>query len=153
MRTSKEWMREDTSQFLKWKSYQSTGAKAVLARFGARPVSGGPNQPVDAADVRRRAVLWGASNEFAVCTAACVRLRWSAAGGARFAPQAGQTRPCCSDQLERARGAERMQCRPSQIDLLSLYLPNQVSTFDWRSSRSPPTERKVSNGGSSPQRR
>ena len=60
-RTSEEWMREDTSQFLKWKSYQSTGARAVLAWFGARPVSGGPNQPVDAADVRRRAVLWGAS--------------------------------------------------------------------------------------------
>ena len=152
MRTSKEWMREDTSQFLKWKSYLSTGAKAVLARFGARPVSGGPNQPVDAADVRRRAVLWGASNEFAVCTAACVGLRWSAAGGARFASQAQQTRSR-SDQFERARGAERMRCRPLQIVLLSLYLPIQVSTFDWRSSRLPPTERKVSNGGSSPQRR
>ena len=78
---------------------QSTGAKAVLARFGARPVSGGPNQPVDAADVRRRAVLWGASNEFAVCTAACVRLRWFAAGGARFASRAQQTR-ARSDQFE-----------------------------------------------------
>ena len=69
------------------------GRRAVPAWFGARPVSGGPNQPVDAADVRRKAVLWGASNEFAACTAACVRLRWSAAGGARFASQAEQTRP------------------------------------------------------------
>ena len=49
------------------------GAKAVLARFGAYPVSGGPNQPFDAADVRRRAVLLGVSNEFAVCMHCCVR--------------------------------------------------------------------------------
>ena len=111
MRTSKEWMGEDTSQFLKWKSYQSTGAKAVLARFGARPVSGGPNQPVDAADVRRRAVLWGASNEFAVCTAACVRLRWFAADGARFAAQAQQTRPVATSSSEHE---ERRRCDPDR---------------------------------------
>ena len=43
----------------------------------ARPVSDGPYQPVDAADVRRR-VVFGArqDNEFAVRTAACNGLRW-----------------------------------------------------------------------------
>ena len=45
---------------------------------GVRPVSDGPYQPVDAADVRRR-VVFGArqDNEFAVRTAVCNGLRWS----------------------------------------------------------------------------
>ncbi|EJK50943.1 hypothetical protein THAOC_29943, partial [Thalassiosira oceanica] len=52
--------------------------------FGARPVSDGPYQPVDAADVQRR-VAFGASqdNEFAVRHCCVHRLRWPVVSGAR----------------------------------------------------------------------
>ena len=56
----------------------------VLGIYGRRElcthgsVSDGPYQPVDAADVRRRAVFGARQdNEFAVRTAACNGLRWS----------------------------------------------------------------------------
>ena len=52
--------------------------RAVLAWLGARArFQAAPTSllTTDAADdVRRRAVLWGTSNEFVVCTATCVRL-------------------------------------------------------------------------------
>ncbi|EJK52550.1 hypothetical protein THAOC_28158, partial [Thalassiosira oceanica] len=60
MRTDKEWMREDTWHFEVevLRVYLPTGAKSCgHAVFGARPVSDGPYQPVDAADVRRRAAF------------------------------------------------------------------------------------------------
>ena len=52
--------------------------------LGARPVSDGPYQPVDAADVRRR-VAFGArqDNEFAVRHCCVHRSRWSVVSGAR----------------------------------------------------------------------
>ena len=84
-------MRRQTHCNFEVEAYQSTGAKSCACTVWPRPVSGGPNQPVeltDAADVRRRAVLWGVSNEFAVCTPGCARLRWAAAVGACFASQA-----------------------------------------------------------------
>ncbi|EJK44124.1 hypothetical protein THAOC_37366 [Thalassiosira oceanica] len=66
MRTSKEWMREDTWHF-EVEVLRIYGRQELWSHgFGARPVSGGPYQPVDAADVRRR-VAFGArqDNEFA----------------------------------------------------------------------------------------
>ncbi|EJK68769.1 hypothetical protein THAOC_10019 [Thalassiosira oceanica] len=67
MRTSKEWMREDTWHF-EVEVLRIYGRQELWSHgFGARPVSDGPYQPVDAADVRRR-VAFGArqDNEFAV---------------------------------------------------------------------------------------
>ena len=59
---------------------------------GARPVSDGPYQPVDAADVRRRAVFGARQdNEFAVRTAACNGLRWSTRTVRAMPPRHRQT--------------------------------------------------------------
>ena len=57
MRTSKEWMREDTWHFEVEVLGIYGAPRAVVTRFGARPVSDAPYQPVDAADVRRRVVF------------------------------------------------------------------------------------------------
>ena len=67
---------------------------------GARLVSDGPYQPVDAADVRRR-VVFGArqDNEFAVRTAACKGLRWSTRMVRAMPPRHRQT---ASRPVERA---------------------------------------------------
>ncbi|EJK70507.1 hypothetical protein THAOC_08126 [Thalassiosira oceanica] len=54
--------------------------RAVVTRFGARPVLDAPYQPVDAADVRRRVVAFRArqDNNSRSGTAACIhRSRWS----------------------------------------------------------------------------
>ncbi|EJK58819.1 hypothetical protein THAOC_21022 [Thalassiosira oceanica] len=69
------WMREDTCHF-EVEVLRIYGCQELWSHgFGARPVSDGPYQPVDAADVRRR-VAFGArqDNEFAVRagTAACI---------------------------------------------------------------------------------
>ncbi|EJK55137.1 hypothetical protein THAOC_25159, partial [Thalassiosira oceanica] len=67
MRTGKEWMREDTWHF-EVEVLRVYGRQELWSHgFGARPVSDGPYQPVDAADVRGR-VAFGArqDNEFAV---------------------------------------------------------------------------------------
>ena len=67
---------------------------------GARPVSDGPYQPVDAADVRRRAVFGARQdNEFAVRTAACNGLRWSTRMVRAMPPRHRQT---ASRPVERA---------------------------------------------------
>ena len=93
MRTDKEWMREDTWHF-EVEVLRIYGRQELWSHgFGARPVSDGPYQPVDAADVRRR-VAFGArqDNEFAV-RHCCVL--WAAlvdAGGARDASKAPANR-------------------------------------------------------------
>ncbi|EJK64166.1 hypothetical protein THAOC_15125 [Thalassiosira oceanica] len=77
MRTSKEWMREDTWHF-EVEVLRIYGRQELWSHgFGARPVSDGPYQPVDAADVRRR-VAFGArqDNEFAVRHCCVHRSRW-----------------------------------------------------------------------------
>ncbi|EJK78045.1 hypothetical protein THAOC_00082 [Thalassiosira oceanica] len=77
-------MREDTWHFevevLRVYGHQELWSHG----FGARPVSDGPYQPVDAADVRRR-VAFGAcqDNEFAVRHCCVHRSRWPIVGGAR----------------------------------------------------------------------
>ena len=76
---------------------RSTGARAVLAWLGARPVSDGPYQPVDAADVRRRDVFGARQdNEFAV-RHCCVRKAALCAGPLRavraMPPRHEQTHP------------------------------------------------------------
>ncbi|EJK51501.1 hypothetical protein THAOC_29321, partial [Thalassiosira oceanica] len=79
MRTDKEWMREDTWHF-EVEVLRIYGRQELWSHgFGARPVSDGPYQPVDAADVRRR-VAFGArqDNEFAVRHCCVHRSRWSA---------------------------------------------------------------------------
>ncbi|EJK54232.1 hypothetical protein THAOC_26168 [Thalassiosira oceanica] len=84
MRTDKEWMREDTWHF-EVEVLRIYGRQELWSHgFGARPVSDGPYQPVDAADVRRR-VAFGArqDNEFAVRHCCVHRSRWSVVSGAR----------------------------------------------------------------------
>ncbi|EJK52659.1 hypothetical protein THAOC_28045 [Thalassiosira oceanica] len=84
MRTDKEWMREDTWHF-GVEVLRVYGRQELWSHgFGARPVSDGPYQPVDAADVRRR-VAFGArqDNEFADRHCCVHRSRWSVVSGAR----------------------------------------------------------------------
>ena len=100
--------------------------------------------------------FWARQNEFVVCTAACIRLHWFAAcaGGAHFAALR-PSRPVVATRLSKHEAQRGCDADRYKSILFLLYLPNQpnqVSTYDWRSSRLPPTERKVSNGGSSPQR-
>ncbi|EJK68663.1 hypothetical protein THAOC_10138 [Thalassiosira oceanica] len=92
MRTDKEWVREDTWHF-EVEVLRIYGRQELWSHgFGARPVSDGPYQPVDAADVRRR-VAFGArqDNEFAVRHCCVHRSRWSVVSGAR-APR-GTSKP------------------------------------------------------------
>ena len=77
-------MREDTWHF-EVEVLRVYGRQELWSHgFGARPVSDGPYQPVDAADVRRR-VAFGArqDNEFAVRHCCVHRSRWSVVSGAR----------------------------------------------------------------------
>ena len=139
MRTDKEWMREDTWHF-EVEVLRIYGRQELWSHgFGARPVSDGPYQPVDAADVRRR-VAFGArqDNEFAVRHCCVHRSRWSVVSWCARATRRGQT--ARDDQFsERAR-----RSGSSQIELsASIFLPRKISNIDWRSSRLLPTERKV----------
>ena len=120
---------------------RSTGARAVLAWLGARPVSDGPYQPVDAADVRRRDVFGARQdNEFAV-RHCCVRKTALVRCGRCARCRRGTSKPTRGDQFgERAR---RRRTETQIVTFASLtYLPRKISNIDWRSSRSPPTERK-----------
>jgi len=83
---------------------RSTGARAVLAWLGARPVSDGPYQPVDAADVRRRDVFGARQdNEFAV-RHCCVRKTALVRYGRCARCRRGTSKPTRGDQFgERAR--------------------------------------------------
>ncbi|EJK55085.1 hypothetical protein THAOC_25216 [Thalassiosira oceanica] len=84
MRTDKEWMREDTWHF-EVEVLRVYGRQELWSHgFGARPVSDGPYQPVDAADVRRR-VAFGARQDDKVASRHCCvhRSRWSVVSGAR----------------------------------------------------------------------
>ena len=77
-------MREDTWHF-EVEVLRIYGRQELWSHdFGARLVSDGPYQPVDAADVRRR-VAFGArqDNEFAVRHCCVHRSRWSVVSGAR----------------------------------------------------------------------
>ncbi|EJK52607.1 hypothetical protein THAOC_28099 [Thalassiosira oceanica] len=81
---TRSWMREDTWHF-EVEVLRVYGRQELWSHgFGARPVSDGPYQPVDAADVRRR-VAFGArqDNEFAVRHCCVHRSRWSVVSGAR----------------------------------------------------------------------
>ncbi|EJK62296.1 hypothetical protein THAOC_17097 [Thalassiosira oceanica] len=115
MRTDKEWMREDTWHF-EVEVLIIYGRQELWSHgFGASPVSDGPYQPVDAADVWRR-VAFGArhqDNEFAVRHCCVHRSRWSVAapapslplpaGGpgiaAAHSPAVGPTSTRATDQL------------------------------------------------------
>ena len=107
MRTDKEWMREDTWHF-EVEVLRIYGRQELWSHgFGARPVSDGPYQPVDAADVRRR-VAFGArqDNEFAVRHCCVHRSRWSVCEWSARATRHEQT--ARDDQFsERARRAVR----------------------------------------------
>ncbi|EJK55217.1 hypothetical protein THAOC_25071 [Thalassiosira oceanica] len=138
MWTSKEWMREDTWHF-EVEVLRIYGRQELWSDgFGARPVSDGPYQPVDAADVRRR-VAFGArqDNEFAVRHCCVHRSRWSAVSGTRV-PR-GTSKPLVMTSLVSEREeAVRPQIEFSAVDLLL----RKISNIDWRSSRLLPTERK-----------
>ena len=128
MRTSKEWMREDTWLFEVEVLGIYGAPRAVVTRFGARPVSDAPYQPVDAADVRRR-VVFGARqyNEFAV-RHCCVHRSRSVVGGTRV-PR-GTSKPLATTSLsERAR-------RSGSTTNRIFGLPRKISNIRWRSSRS-----------------
>ncbi|EJK53414.1 hypothetical protein THAOC_27159, partial [Thalassiosira oceanica] len=113
MRTSKEWMREDTWHF-EVEVLRIYGRQELWSHgFGARPVSDGPYQPVDAADVQRR-VAFGLGRVKIMNsrsgTDCCVhRSRWPVVSGA----------PARDDQFsERARReAVRPQIEFSAVDL------------------------------------
>ncbi|EJK65592.1 hypothetical protein THAOC_13529 [Thalassiosira oceanica] len=115
MRTSKEWMREDTWHF-EVEVLRIYGPLELWSHgFGARLVSDGPYQPVDTADVRRR-IAFGPrqDNEFAVWHCCVHRLRWSVVSGTRMPrgtskPEAppGEVLPACrvqNDPTEEERG-------------------------------------------------
>ena len=104
---------------------------------GARLVSDGPCQPVDAADVRRR-VVFGArqDNEFAV-RHCCVL--WAAlvdVGGARDASKAPANR------LATSRASKREVDGPTTNRIFYSRSFEKDLQLEWRSSRSPRTERK-----------
>ena len=89
-------MREDTSQFCNFEVEVLSMiygrqelclhglARAPGPRFQAAPTSLLTLQTCGR--MRRRTVLWGTSNEFTVCTAVCVRMRWSAVRAVRALP-------------------------------------------------------------------
>ncbi|EJK53717.1 hypothetical protein THAOC_26784 [Thalassiosira oceanica] len=109
---------EKTCGISKWKSLRIYGRQELWSHgFGARPVSDGPYQPVDAADVRRR-VAFGArqDNEFAVRHCCVHRSRWSVVSGAR-APR-GASKPLVTTSLVSEREeAVRPQIEFSAVDL------------------------------------
>ncbi|EJK72691.1 hypothetical protein THAOC_05752 [Thalassiosira oceanica] len=116
MRTGKEWMREDTWHF-KVEVLRIYGHQELWSHgFGARPVSDGPYQPIDAADVWRR-VAFGArqDNEFAVRHCCVHRSRWSVVSGAR-APR-GAGKPLATTSLV----SEREEAVRPQIGLYPLF--------------------------------
>ncbi|EJK64287.1 hypothetical protein THAOC_14994, partial [Thalassiosira oceanica] len=117
MRTSKEWMREDTWHF-EVEVLRIYGRQELWSHgFGARPVSDGPYQPVDAADVQRR-VAFGArqDNEFAVRHCCGHRSRWSVVSWCARAKRHEQT--ARDDQFsERARRSVPPQIEFSAVDL------------------------------------
>ncbi|EJK69285.1 hypothetical protein THAOC_09468 [Thalassiosira oceanica] len=117
MRTSKEWMREDTWHF-KVEVLRIYGRQELWSHgFGARPVSDGPYQPVDATDVRRR-VAFGArqDNEFAVRHCCVHRSRWPVVSGARVPRGTSKPLVTTSSASEREE-AVRPQIEFSAIDL------------------------------------
>ena len=143
MRTSKEWMREDTWHF-EVEVLRIYGRQELWSHgFGARPVSDGPYQPVDAADVRRR-VAFGArqDNEFAVRHCCVHRSRWSVVSGARVPRGTSEPLVTTSSASEREE-AVRPTNRIFPNFPPSIFLPRKISNIDWRSSRLLPTERKV----------
>ncbi|EJK64201.1 hypothetical protein THAOC_15088, partial [Thalassiosira oceanica] len=110
-RTDKEWMREDTWHF-EVEVLRVYGRQELWSHgFGARPVSDGPYQPVDAADVRRR-VAFGArqDNEFAVRHCCVHRSRWPVVSGARV-PR-GTSKPLVTTSS----ASEREEAVRSQIE-------------------------------------
>ncbi|EJK56819.1 hypothetical protein THAOC_23215 [Thalassiosira oceanica] len=121
MRTSKEWMREDTRYF-EVEVLRIYGRQQELWShgFGAPPVSDGPYQPVDAADVRRR-VAFGArqDNEFAVRHYCVHRSRWSVvSGGARVPVPRGTSKQLMTTSSASEREeAVRPQIEFSAVDL------------------------------------
>ena len=96
-------MRETRGNF-EVEALRSAGARAVLAWLGARPVSDGPYQPVDAADVRRRDVFGARQdNEFAV-RHCCVQKTALVRCGRCARCRRGTSKPTRGDQFgERAR--------------------------------------------------
>ncbi|EJK68092.1 hypothetical protein THAOC_10767 [Thalassiosira oceanica] len=117
MRTDKEWMREDTWHF-EVEVLRIYGRQELWSHgFGARPVSDGPYQPVDAADVRRR-VAFGArqDNEFAVRHCCVHRSRWSVVSGARVPRGTSKPLVTTSSASEREE-AVRPQIEFSAVDL------------------------------------
>ncbi|EJK55910.1 hypothetical protein THAOC_24298 [Thalassiosira oceanica] len=117
MRTSKEWLREDTWHF-EVEVLRIYGPLELWSHgFGARPVSDGPYQPVEAADVRRR-IAFGPrqDNEFAVRHCCMHRLRWSVVSGTRM-PR-GTSKPLVTTSLVSEREeAVRPQIEFSAVDL------------------------------------
>ncbi|EJK63625.1 hypothetical protein THAOC_15705 [Thalassiosira oceanica] len=144
MRTDKEWMREDTWHF-EVEVLRIYGRQELWSHgFGARPVSDGPYQPVDAADVRRR-VAFGArqDNEFAVRHCCVHRSRWSVVSGARVPRGTSKPLATTSSASEREE-AVRPQIEFSAVDLspekdlqhrlevLTLAIPTERKVVRWR---------------------
>ncbi|EJK67290.1 hypothetical protein THAOC_11703, partial [Thalassiosira oceanica] len=109
-RTDKEWMREDTWHF-EVEVLRVYGRQELWSHgFGARPVSDGPYQPVDAAD--------GARQDDKVASRHCCvhRSRWSVVSGARVPRGTSKPLVTTSSVSEREE-AVRPQIEFSAVDL------------------------------------
>ena len=119
MRMSKEGMQEDTWHF-EVEVLRIDGRQGLWSHgFGARPVSDGPYQPVDAADVRRR-VVFGArqDNELAVRHCCVHRSRWSVVSWCAPRVPRGTSKPLVTTSIV----SEREEAVRPQIEFLAVDL-------------------------------
>ncbi|EJK63060.1 hypothetical protein THAOC_16305 [Thalassiosira oceanica] len=126
MRTSKEWMREDTWHF-EVEVLRIYGRQELWSHgFGAGPVSDSPYQPVDAADVRRR-VTFGAcqDNEFAVQHCCVHRSHWPVVSGVRVVLR-GTSKPLVTTSS--ASEQKKLLGTASSASALEIRIPPQHRT-------------------------
>jgi len=128
MRTSAERMREITRGNFEVEVLEINGRPELFMHsFGARPVSDGPYQPVDAADVRRRRVVFWARQDNGFAFLHC-RVLWAALVDADGAHA----------RLATSRASKQEMDGPTRNRIFE----RKISNFEWRSSHWPPTERK-----------